>query len=140
MLRHGDYNVVAFNAAEKTGRRDATGTWRFPNKRSASWWNMRELLDPSKQARLAIPHDDYLVADLTTPGWKIGSANTIIVESKDAIRKRVGRSPDAGDAAAMALWLPGGHAATDPEREHRPSTRTRQYANRGGDWNFATAS
>lgn len=140
MLRHQRQNVLAFNASEKTGRRDATGTWKFPNKRSACWWNMRELLDPSKQATLALPHDDNLIADLTTPGWTIGTGNTIIVESKDAIRKRVGRSPDAGDAAGMALWVPSSHgsAGNDPATAHerKPSRRARSYANSGGTWNF----
>lgn len=140
MLRHERASVVAFNAAERTGRRDATGTWKFPNKRSAAWWNLRELLDPSKQARMAIPRDDALVADLTTPGWTIGTGNHIIVESKDGIRKRIGRSPDAGDAACMAFWVPGGGGggSLDPETAHQrqPSRRARGYSHAGGGWGF----
>ena len=138
-LRHEGENVTAFNASEKTGRRDATGTWRFPNKRSAAWWNMRELLDPSKNSEMALPRDDQLVADLTTPGWSIGSANTIIVEPKDAIKKRIGRSPDAGDAMAMAFWLPSSaRGAIDVETAHerRPSRRAKGYAHSGGEWKF----
>lgn len=139
MLRAERQNVIAFNASEKTGRRDATGSWRFPNKRSASWWNIRELLDPSKGAVLALPDDDSLTADLTTPGWKIGVGNTLIVESKDAIRKRIGRSPDAGDAAVMSLWVPSGHniGGRDPSdsAERRTSTRARAYAGSVGEWN-----
>jgi hypothetical protein len=96
--------VEAFNASAGTKRRDVTGSWRFPNTRSAAWWNLRELLDPSRGATLALPEDDDLTAELTAPKWRIGVGNTLVVEPKDDMKKRLGRSPDRADAVVMACW------------------------------------
>jgi hypothetical protein len=46
------------------------------------------------------------VGDLTAPRWKVGSAGRIQIESKDDIRKRLGRSTDAGDAVVQAFHEP----------------------------------
>lgn len=108
-------NVSAYNAAEATKVRDVTGNWRFKNVRSASWWNLRELLDPSRGATLALPDHDQLTADLVTPQWRIGTGNILIVEEKEEIRKRLGRSPDFGDALVMAMWQNTGTGRARPE-------------------------
>jgi hypothetical protein len=44
-------------------------------------------------------------ADLTAPRWKL-TARGIQIEDKIEIRKRIGRSPDVGDAIVMA-WSTG---------------------------------
>ena len=67
-------------------------------------WNLRELLDPAGGHEIALPPDDQLTGDLTAPHWKMTSAGRVQVESKEEIRKRLGRSTDAGDAVAMAFW------------------------------------
>jgi hypothetical protein len=33
-------------------------------------------------------------------------ASGIVVESKVDVKERIGRSPDTGDAACLALWRP----------------------------------
>jgi hypothetical protein len=33
-------------------------------------------------------------------------ASGIVVEPKDKVKERIGRSPDAGDALCLALWRP----------------------------------
>lgn len=97
--------AVAFNASEKTDARDSSGQLSFLNKRAAAWWVMREMLDPQNRAAdaIALPPDEKLMADLTTPRWKVNSGGKIQLESKDDIRKRLGRSTDAGDAVVMVL-------------------------------------
>jgi len=50
---------------------------------------------------IALPPDPELVSDLCAPRWKL-TARGIQVESKDEIIKRLGRSPDCGDAVVMA--------------------------------------
>lgn len=99
--------VVAFNGSAKTRRRDITGQLRFPNVRSASWWHLRELLDPAGDATLALPPDDDLTADLTTPKWDQRAGGYVVVETKDEIKKRLGHSPDSGDAVVIACWIGG---------------------------------
>lgn len=96
--------VIPFNAGSATDLKDASGELGFVDLRSAAWWNAREmLLDPSVQ--VALPPDDKLTGDLTAPRSKIQSGGKIKVESKDDIRKRIGRSTDDGDAVIMILML-----------------------------------
>lgn len=105
-LREQGYTprVVAFNAAERTDRRDATGEFGFVNKRSAMWWAMREMLDPAAGVDVALPPDDKLTGDLTAPRWRVMSGGKIQVESKDDVHKRLGRSTDDADACLQAFW------------------------------------
>ena len=105
-LRHQGKLVEAFNAAERSDLKDRSGELGFVNRRSAGWWNLRELLDPANGERAALPPDDRLTGDLTAPHWRIVAGGKIQVESKDEIRVRLGRSTDDGDAVMMAFARP----------------------------------
>jgi hypothetical protein len=48
-----------------------------------------------------LPPDPLLLADLTAPTFEITSRG-IKVETKEEVIKRLGRSPDRGDAVVMA--------------------------------------
>jgi hypothetical protein len=98
--------IVAFNSSGSTADRDASGELGFVNARAAAWWKMRELLDPSRGAAIALPADDGLIGDLCAPKWSITSAGKVQVESKEDIRKRLGRSTDLGDACVYAFSVP----------------------------------
>ena len=100
-LREQNKKVVAFNAAEATAKRDKSRELGFVNCRSAAWWAMREILETGP---VALPPDDLLIGDLTAPTWRVVSGGKIQVESKDEIRKRIGRSTDDGDAVIQAFW------------------------------------
>ncbi|MFH1603861.1 MAG: DEAD/DEAH box helicase family protein, partial [Pseudomonadota bacterium] len=95
-LREEKWQVQAFNAGEGTDWKDQSGELQFVNKRSAAWWNLREMLDPANNHNIALPPDDLLIGDLTAPHWRPSSSGKIVVESKDDIRKRLGRSTDSG--------------------------------------------
>lgn len=75
---------------------------RFANKRSWAWWTLGEALDPEQEGGsvIALPPDAELRGDLASATFKIG-VRGIQVESKDDIRKRLGRSPGKGDAVVM---------------------------------------
>lgn len=103
-LTRNNYRVKSFNAASRTSATDSNRDWYFPTLRSAVWWHMRELLDPSRDHNIAIPDDEDLAADLISPRWSIMIGSKIYVESKDDIRKRIGRSTDVGDSVIMAFW------------------------------------
>ncbi len=96
----------AFRAGTGTTWTDSSGVLHFANLRAGAWWHLRELLDPALGATLALPPDDKLTGDLTTPKWRESRTRErhIVIESKDEIRKRLGRSTDAGDALVMAAW------------------------------------
>ncbi|MFF3654821.1 hypothetical protein [Streptomyces olivochromogenes] len=59
--------VLAYTGAASTRLRTRDGQYGFTNTCSAAYWRLRELLDPAFGARLALPPDDLLVSDLTTP-------------------------------------------------------------------------
>jgi hypothetical protein len=105
---------------------DRTGTLTFKNKRSEWLWHLRELLDPVYGLSIELPDDDKLLADLTTPKWtchwikypesenqkisydEVGDRQVEIrgmieIESKDEIKKRLGRSTDRGDGVSYAF-------------------------------------
>jgi hypothetical protein len=98
------YNIVAFNASEHTDYTDKSGEMGFINCRSASWWHLRELLDPAAESGIALPKDDMLTGDLVAPHWKVTSGGKIQVEAKEDIKERIGRSTDYGDAVVMAFF------------------------------------
>lgn len=106
-LRELNVSVEPFNASSGTRRRDASNELGFRNVRTAGWWNLRELLDPARGADVALPPDDELMGDLTAPHVKPISGGKLQVESKDEIRKRIGRSTDRGDAVMQAFFVSG---------------------------------
>lgn len=93
---------AGINFGAGSDARDTTGRFGFANLRAELWWRMREALDPLSGEVLALPPDPELRADLCAPRWK-PVARGIQVESKEDIVKRIGRSPDKGDAAVLAL-------------------------------------
>lgn len=78
------------------------------NCRSAAWWNLRELLDPSRGSTIALPPDDELAGDLTALHKKYMSEGKIQAEAKDDVKKRIGRSTDRGDAVVQAFFTVAG--------------------------------
>lgn len=105
-LREVSAKPLAYTGSGKTGRRDRSGKFGFTNVRSAAYWHIRELLDPAYEPTLALPPDDLMISDLTTPTWEVqsGIPPKIKVETKDHVVDRLGRSPDRGDATVMSLW------------------------------------
>lgn len=102
-LRELKIKCAAFIASAGTDVKDRSGELGFVNLRAAGWWGFRERLDPAFSPTLALPPDDTLTGDLVTPRWRVLSGGKIILESKDDIAKRIGRSTDRGDAAVMAF-------------------------------------
>jgi hypothetical protein len=74
--------------------------YTFKNLRSQMWWELREDL---RQGLICIPNDEEVIADICAPTYKVNDKE-IIVESKDEIKKRLGRSPNKGDAVVYWNW------------------------------------
>lgn len=102
-------SAVAMDARHASGKRDRSGKLGFANKRAEWWWGLREALDPLLGDDLALPPDQELLADLTAPLWE-ATTRGILIESKDDIIERLGRSTDKGDSLVMA------HATNPPVR------------------------
>lgn len=84
---------------------DKSERLRLPNYRSVAYWKLREMLDPATGDNLALPDDRELRADLCAPRWSLRPGG-IVIEDKEHVSARLGRSPDKGDAVALSLLTP----------------------------------
>ena len=110
--------------SERGSGTDQSGKLRFANRRSELWWRMREALDPTTGEELSLPPDRALRADLVAPRFTVGLSG-IQAERKEDLVKRIGRSPDKGDSAVLALIST---PKEDQRDERRPSSaRSRSW-------------
>ena len=65
---------------------------------------------------MCLPPGAQIKADLAAPTWELHQTRGIKVEDKAEIKKRLGRSPDDGDAIVMCL-SEGAKAAAKMARE-----------------------
>lgn len=75
----------------------------FANKRSEMWWLMSTWM---RAPDTMLPDVPCLVGELTTPRYGFNSANAVVLEKKEGIKKRLGVSPDYADALALTFALP----------------------------------
>jgi hypothetical protein len=73
----------------------------FIDRRSEMYWALREHFE--KGTIDIEPEDEELYAQLADMKWKMDSRGRIVVESKDAMRKRGSKSPDRVDALTLAF-------------------------------------
>lgn len=101
-LRHSPHareiEIVKFDPAGKS--REAR---KFVNLRAEAWFNARKLLSA---APYQLPESTRLREDALAPQYKFDKTNRYQIEAKKEIKKRLGRSPDYGDALVICLWDP----------------------------------
>ena len=96
MLEMGQGIVDIQSGAKQIEIPDREMREQFNNLRSQGWWLLaRDLERPD--SHLILPYDKELFLDLCTPSWSTRSGK-IIIEAKEDIKKRLGRSPNKGDA------------------------------------------
>ncbi len=78
---------------------------RYVNKRAEMWDAVREWLS-SEELPVQLPKEDGLLEDLTCVRKKYDSCGRLQLESKEEVRKRLGRSPDLGDSLALTFAEP----------------------------------
>lgn len=83
---------------------DNTGVRTFANMRAYLFWKVREWLDPKNGFYPALPPDDLLLEECTGIHWIIQSDGSILIEPKEKIKERLGRSPDRMDALANTFY------------------------------------
>ena len=137
-LSHNNIAALRYKGSSGGVGRTRDRTHGFANKRAEAWWKLREALDPEQigGSPLAFPDDPAIRADLAAPRYST-TPRGILVEPKVDIIKRIGRSPDKGDAIVMA-WSAGndairkglvGHGASVVARSERPAFANVGYAN-----------
>ena len=83
---------------------DVTEVYTFANMRAYLYWAVRDWLNPKNGFQPALPPNDLLMQECTEIHWKFSSSGDIIMEAKDDIKKRLGRSPDYFDALANTFY------------------------------------
>lgn len=96
-LRQMGFKVVEVPFGGRANRPDL-----YANRRMEMWAEMAAWL----KAGGAIPADAVLQADLCAPTYGFTSAGLRILESKEKMKERIGRSPDEGDALALTFAAP----------------------------------
>lgn len=75
---------------------------RYRNRRAEMWIEMTQAVKRHLQLPRTVPD---LVAELTTPQYTFANG-MFMLEEKDQVKKRLGRSPDLADALALTFALP----------------------------------
>jgi hypothetical protein len=102
VTRYNDVNAI--NAAGASEYRDKSGKLKMRNMRAEYYWRMRDALDPNGGDDVALPPGNEIVADLCSAHYSVSTAG-VLVESKDEIKKRLGRSPDKGESILLANYM-----------------------------------
>ena len=84
-----------FDAGKRAGRPD-----RFRSLKAQAYWRVRKLLE---EGRLALPRNPDLAEELTQSRVWFAADGRTEIESKNALRDRIGRSPDLADALIISL-------------------------------------
>ena len=111
-----------YSEAAKTGEHDLsdiTGQNRFANLRAYLFWCVRDWLNPKNGMNAMLPPDSGFDEEATEIRWSFRSDGRIIIEPKEDIKKRLGRSPDRFDALANTFYPLQRHQAIDIERLNR---------------------
>jgi phage terminase large subunit len=95
-LREMEERVMAINGGEK-----AINEEQFVNLKSETWWYTRELFEKGK---VSIINDPILIRQLGAVKYHYRSNGKTVVEPKDEVKSRLGRSPDRADALVLGLW------------------------------------
>lgn len=80
----------------------------YARKRDEVWFTLKQWL---KQGG-CVPPDAKLEAELVAPTYSFTPAGKLQVESKDAMRARLKRSPDRADALALAVYNPSDYVGS----------------------------
>jgi hypothetical protein len=76
---------------------------KFKDLRSQMWWLMRLDLQFGAESHVSLPMDEELFADLCSVKYETKNG-MIVVEPKEKQKKRLGRSPNKGDAVVYWNW------------------------------------
>lgn len=110
-LKENGLEPLPYKGSEASNARTRDGVFGFYNKRSQTIYQFAEALDPSQPggSPISLPEDPILVAELCAARYDVVThkgKSVILVEPKEDIQARLGRSPDRADAVTMA-WSVG---------------------------------
>ena len=103
LKRNPFLDVFAVNVAERATAEPKPGQSRFHRLRDQVWFAARDFL---KDGGGLPPKLVKLRSDLLAPKSNVNAEGHVLVESKAEIKKRLGRSPDIGDAFCLCVYEP----------------------------------
>ena len=89
---------------------------KYANKRAEMWGKLKEWLPTGR-----LPREETLATDITSVEYGFRPDDTILLESKESMKKRGLASPDDGDAIALTFAQPVPEYALPPEHAHSPA-------------------
>lgn len=95
---------------------DLTGQYRFQNMRAWLFWVVRDWLNPKNETGAMLPPDASFDEEATEIRWSFRSDGRIIIEPKDDIKARLGRSPDKFDSLANTFYPISNRRGIDIDR------------------------
>lgn len=131
---HPDHFIVA------SGRDDVTPL--YANRRAEIWHAASRWLLEAGEISPTIADDirAELEEDVLAPRWKTHARGQLLMEPKEETKKRIGRSPNLGDALALSCVADfeeqvviAGAATSEPVRERWAPSRGREMAV-AGSW------
>jgi hypothetical protein len=132
-LKDNGVSYLAFNGASASNKKSRGSNIPYGNKRAEAVFTFRDELDPDQDggSPICLPPDAELKADLAAYQYDpraLQVRGVYQIESKEEMRKRLGRSPGKGDAAVMCL---SGGAAAQRKELHRGKGPRQTSANIG---------
>lgn len=112
-----------FNVIEHMSQNRAYNHQKFFNRRTESWYKLRELM---RTEEINLPADDELLGQLTAVKYEYDTKGRYKLESKDKMKDRGLPSPDIADMVVMAFEFDDDYetsiAKDSTEEEAKPGT------------------
>jgi len=86
---------------------------KYANAAAEMWFKFGELLE---EGEIDIPDDPELMQELAGRKYKYDKKGRYILEDKKEFKKRIGRSPDKGDACVLCFYQGGNVMLSDKAR------------------------
>ena len=106
-LGAGVYDILIDRGYEDTVRAinfgsEAQDKEKYGNRRAEMWARLNDWLNADLPVSIVDP-DNLVLIDLTAPEKKYDRLQRLLLEPKEDIKKRIGRSTDVGDAIALTF-------------------------------------
>lgn len=95
---------------------------KYANRRAEMWAGLAEWV-----ATGALPRDEELIGELVAPTYSFDKHGKLLLEPKEFIKKRLGKSPDLGDALALTFAAPVARPDVGPGPGARQTKAVTEY-------------
>ena len=112
-LHKNGRRVIAFNSSKQ-----ASNPEKYYNLRAEAWWELGQHFAQGEMGCKEMSDD--LRNELATPTYSFRNGK-ILIEAKDKIKERLGRSPDQADCYMMGIWA---------VKRSRPDIQYKNYGNK----------